>query len=283
MANCPKCDYKLRLIDWRPECPKCGVNVLYYSFEEEFYKDAKIAELDRAKVRVTWMRAKASYVGNKLSIAKLALCLLPLLSLFLTQGSIGLHFPLALKETPLNLLGLLSFFTDGSYQHLKTMADSEVFLSFADGAKLILLLFATVVLFALLLVVFQILAFINYKKMSMLAFIASALGFLTQFFLFFKAWAISAASAGEIFIVAFKPWGLISAFSFLLLLILNIWAWRRGLCVEYVEGDLYRLEVAKKLKRGEIKLDDLPQPIYEAEEKAASGDAISLQGGESLG
>ena len=27
MANCPKCGYKLRMIDIKAECPKCGVNL----------------------------------------------------------------------------------------------------------------------------------------------------------------------------------------------------------------------------------------------------------------
>ena len=31
---CPKCNYKFKPTDWRPECPQCGVNVLYYGVED---------------------------------------------------------------------------------------------------------------------------------------------------------------------------------------------------------------------------------------------------------
>ena len=34
MAYCPKCNYKLRIRDYKPECPQCGVNILYYGMEE---------------------------------------------------------------------------------------------------------------------------------------------------------------------------------------------------------------------------------------------------------
>ena len=33
-ATCPKCGGKLRLIDWRPNCPHCGVNMIYYGLED---------------------------------------------------------------------------------------------------------------------------------------------------------------------------------------------------------------------------------------------------------
>lgn len=30
MAKCPNCGQNLRLTQWRPECPACGVNMVYY-------------------------------------------------------------------------------------------------------------------------------------------------------------------------------------------------------------------------------------------------------------
>ena len=34
MAKCPKCGRKLTLFDWKPNCPECGVNLVYYGMEE---------------------------------------------------------------------------------------------------------------------------------------------------------------------------------------------------------------------------------------------------------
>ena len=39
MATCPKCGKKLRLYHWRPECPACGVNMIYFASNERL--DAK--------------------------------------------------------------------------------------------------------------------------------------------------------------------------------------------------------------------------------------------------
>ena len=34
MATCPNCGKKLRLYQWRPECPACGVNMVYFKSNE---------------------------------------------------------------------------------------------------------------------------------------------------------------------------------------------------------------------------------------------------------
>ena len=40
MAYCPKCGYKLKITDYKPECPSCGVNLMYYNMEERLAEDA---------------------------------------------------------------------------------------------------------------------------------------------------------------------------------------------------------------------------------------------------
>ena len=40
MANCPKCGYKLRMIDIKATCPKCGVNLIYFNHQERLAEDA---------------------------------------------------------------------------------------------------------------------------------------------------------------------------------------------------------------------------------------------------
>ena len=69
MANCPKCDYHLKLTDWRPNCPSCGVNLVYYGMEERLLADADKAEAEHSHFQKKIDRAKASFVGSKLAIA----------------------------------------------------------------------------------------------------------------------------------------------------------------------------------------------------------------------
>lgn len=33
MDRCPKCGYKLKITDLKPECPGCGVNLMYYDMQ----------------------------------------------------------------------------------------------------------------------------------------------------------------------------------------------------------------------------------------------------------
>ena len=40
MAKCPKCGRKLTLFDWKPNCPDCGVNLVYYGMEERLLAEA---------------------------------------------------------------------------------------------------------------------------------------------------------------------------------------------------------------------------------------------------
>ena len=47
---CPKCGYKLSMIDIKPECPVCGVNQVYYGMEESLKKEADRAEFEHAAV-----------------------------------------------------------------------------------------------------------------------------------------------------------------------------------------------------------------------------------------
>lgn len=83
MANCPKCNAKLKLTDWRPECPKCGVNMVYYGMEERLLADAEKAEAEHAKFQKGLDRFKASSIGGKRQIARLVLSIIPAIGLVL--------------------------------------------------------------------------------------------------------------------------------------------------------------------------------------------------------
>lgn len=76
MSHCPNCKKRLTLFHWRPVCPHCGVNLTFFNFEERFMADAKNTELGFAKVRVQTARLKGAYVGSKLAVARLVVCIL---------------------------------------------------------------------------------------------------------------------------------------------------------------------------------------------------------------
>ena len=76
MANCPKCGKHLHFYNVSQFCPECGTNMNFYGFVDNFYREAKLAELSQAKVHVMIKHIKAAYIGSKLAIARLIVCLL---------------------------------------------------------------------------------------------------------------------------------------------------------------------------------------------------------------
>ncbi len=93
MAKCPKCDQHLRLIDWRPNCPNCGVNLVYYGMEERLLSDANKAEAEHSHFQKKFDRLKASFIGSKFAIARIVLTVLPIACLFLPWAKILIKAP----------------------------------------------------------------------------------------------------------------------------------------------------------------------------------------------
>ncbi len=113
-AYCPKCNYKLKITDWRPECPKCGVNVVYYGIEDRLNAEADKAEYEHAMFQPKVDRIKSSFIGDKYAKIRIVLCVLPLLSSLLSMGSITMNVPF--KDTVnigwTSIINVVTLFTD---------------------------------------------------------------------------------------------------------------------------------------------------------------------------
>jgi hypothetical protein len=83
MAVCPNCGKKLRFIDWKQDCPSCGVNLIYFGSNERLLEESEKAEIEHAKHQPGIDRAKASIFGSPQAIARLVLSVIPLGVLFL--------------------------------------------------------------------------------------------------------------------------------------------------------------------------------------------------------
>ena len=83
MAVCPHCGKKLRLADWRPTCPDCGVNLNYYRANERLLDESEKAEKEHALFQPKVDRAKAAYAGSWKAIMRIVMTLLPIGALFL--------------------------------------------------------------------------------------------------------------------------------------------------------------------------------------------------------
>ena len=112
---CPKCNYKLKLTDWRPECPKCGVNVMYYGIEDRLREEADKAEYAHAMSQPKFDRLKFSLIGHPLAIVRLVLGLLPIVATLLPMGTVNYILPYLEKKDTVNLISIITFITDNGF------------------------------------------------------------------------------------------------------------------------------------------------------------------------
>ncbi|HZK21492.1 MAG TPA: hypothetical protein VFC76_04350 [Oscillospiraceae bacterium] len=108
MANCPKCAYRLKLLDYKPECPSCGVNLMYYKMEERLAADADKAEAEHIKMQPKVDRLKAATIGSAYSIIRLILIFVPIGMLFLPLVHISAQIPFSPINTDVSILTLIN-------------------------------------------------------------------------------------------------------------------------------------------------------------------------------
>ncbi len=154
MAKCPKCGRKLTLFDWKPNCPDCGVNLVYYGMEERLLDEADAAEAEHAKLQKRIDRLKASFIGSKLTIARIVLTLLPIATLLLPLCTITYSGPFIEEVTKnIGLIELINVITSLDIDALLTMVGSGIvgtsFIGYA-GALVCLLLSVVFIVISLL-------------------------------------------------------------------------------------------------------------------------------------
>ncbi|MBR4452470.1 MAG: zinc ribbon domain-containing protein [Clostridia bacterium] len=127
MAQCPKCGHKLKLTDYKPNCPKCGVNIVYYNMDERLQEEADIAELDHVRVQKKIDRLKASFVGSPYSLVRLALSILPLATLMLPLASVTYSGPfIEQKTSSINAVTIVNTVSSLNFDSLFKMTGSKL-------------------------------------------------------------------------------------------------------------------------------------------------------------
>ncbi len=156
MAKCPKCGRKLTLFDWKPNCPGCGVNLVYYGMEERLMDEADQAEAEHARLQKRIDRLKASFVGSKLAIVRIILSVLPIAALMLPLASVSFTGPYIEATTKsINAIEIYNIVSSLDFDALFTMIGSGVvgssFIGYAGALVGILLSLVFVILSLVLL------------------------------------------------------------------------------------------------------------------------------------
>lgn len=267
MSNCPKCGAKLRLTDIDQCCPKCGVNMRLYGFEVEFYKEAKTAELSQAGYSCKIRRFKMALIGTKLTIARLCVMILPLAALLIPAANVLISLPLKEAALPISALGLYNAFTGGEFNLIMSFASGGTEAAAFGALRLTVFLLAATALFALAAAVTSLLCFVSIKKMQKVICTVSALGAVVAAAALVSVFLLKSKAAGSVLLSVTPGVGLFVAVAmFAVVFVINFLIEKKGIPVEYNEGMVERSEIWKKVKSGEIKIDDLPYPVVETEE-----------------
>ncbi len=266
--KCPKCGVEIKRFDLSPNCKKCGVHIMYYTQEEDLALDAKKTELEFAKARAFVARLKATFINGKLPVARMVAMLFIISCLLIPFGTVSMQLPFFSKDITLSALGFYGIYSNGMFSHIFELpvigvAANVFVLELAAAVAYVLMVLTGVAIFAVWL-----LSFINLRKSSKalagLSLAAIIFDIITAVLMLS---AVICAKQYTVISASFGAGSIVALIAFGVFMFINIKMYKENAQVTVKEVDLKRIEIARKVKSGEIKLEDLPMPIFETEEE----------------
>lgn len=264
--KCPNCNKEIGRFELSPNCKHCGVNIFYSQQKTLLTRDAKKCELEYASFRILVSKLKTSFIGGKIQILRIVAMVMAIGAIFVPFGSIALNISPFEAKFSFGAWGIYSAFTDATLSALLNLggyADKQMALSLAVLGLIVAIFLSGLGIFIALL-----LSFINIQKSARAMRGLSLAGSI----LCIGAFAVSAmlpsvmSEAG--FIEGETGFGALVCLAVLMFIfILNHLVIKKNIQPEIKEVDLKRVELNKKVKKGEISLDDLPLPVFETEEE----------------
>ena len=268
--QCPKCDGHIPFYDIRPNCKHCGVNIWYYTQQQELSRDAKRTELEGAAARMVISRIKAAFIGSKLAIARLVITLGAVAVLMLPFGSVTLTAPFYEKTLSAGLIGVIMEIINGTLLKIPEYLQSAIFSQYTKAFLLPEGVMALLLLVGVVIIGVYLMSFLKLEPMTKLIRNASLVGaiiaLLGQIAVLVMAYVrpLPETPAAQFH----TGWGGFAAAAvWLAMFFINRKMLNNGIEPTYRENDVKRRELLKKYRAGEIDLDQLPLPVLESEEE----------------
>ncbi len=279
MASCPKCGTALKIWQMSPYCKKCGVHLMFASFEGQFEKDRRIAEMSMANFRYNMVKLKTAYVGGLAQKLRIAFAFIPLFSVLLPLGSVAIATPVYNSTVTYNVIDLVvGGILGGLFGKLGTFAQGPVFGAVAAALQPLMIAYLVMAACAVLILLIGALGFIGNKKTSVIMAVFSVLGMVGSVLVKVMADGVTAAAetAGSLVDAQSNVLFLVAMLLFVPPLVASILCLKNPPVRVFREGDELRVDYRRKWKKGEIDLLSIPAPIYEsAEDKAEKQKLIS--------
>lgn len=264
--KCPNCNKEIGRFELAPNCKHCGVNIFYSQQKTLLTRDAKKCELEYAGFRILVSKLKTAFIGGKIQILRIVAMVMAIGAIFVPFGSIGVNISPFDAKFSFGAWGIYSAFTDGT---LSALLNLSGYAHKQMAASLVLLgLIVAIFLSGLGVFVALLLSFINVQKsaraMRGLSFVGSILCVGA-----FVVSVLLPSVMSEIGFIEGKAGvgALVCLAVLIFIFILNHLVIKKNIQPQVKEVDLKRVELNKKVKKGEASLDDLPLPVFETEEE----------------
>lgn len=278
MAICPKCQKKLKIWHVSQYCPYCGTNIVFHSFETNFEKDKRVAEMSLADFRVKLEKAKKAYLSGWPQKLKIAACVLPLAGLFIPMGSAAADTALYSKSFTFWAMDLVynGFMGEGYFNRFASLAGSPVFGEAAAAMRTAMLCCAAMAVCAVVILLTELFCFAGNKRTGVVitAFSVIGAGAAIAQRIFCGAAVKAAASSGGALTGSVNLLFVFPVLLFALAAFAAVLCLKKPPVVTVSEGDALRLSYREKLQKGEIELLEIPSPIYESEEEKAEKEKL---------
>ena len=267
--KCPKCGADIPFYDLKPNCKHCGVNILYYTQDYLLERDAKRTELESAVARMLVAKIKAVFIGSLPAILRMIFLVGAVCALMIPFCSVSYELPYYSEQLPLGLIGIIGAFGNGLLTAFPSLLGSTLFGNTALGAVIVFAFFAALAVIDVVMLAIFLLGFISPDKTTRLLRNASVAACIVS------AAAQIAATICKTAVVKPVPYasfaigfgGMACFLVHLILIIISNVMLKKGVEPVYREYDPKRKELLKKVKAGEVDLDDLSLPIFESEEE----------------
>lgn len=266
--NCPNCGAPIKFYDLKPNCRKCGVNITYFTQEQELIRDAKRTELEFGSARIFGAKLKSAYIGDFLAIARIVTTLLTVGALFIPFATFIIKLPAAEAKMTVSALGIYGLYSDGILTLMPNLLKSTLFSGSVRTEVIVIAGFLLVVFIVLAIFALFFVLFLKQKKLSRVTAVISFIAVAFDIAAFILTLSLKSGFSGKEFLSASVGVGAFAAAAVLLANgVINLIISKREPVLKVREHDYDRKELLKKVRAGEIDLDSLPLPVFESEEE----------------
>lgn len=260
---CPKCGAHISPFDLKPNCSNCSINIMLYTQEQSLIHDAKRAELEFGKARIFVAKLKAAFISGSLAITRMILTILCIGVIAIPFASLKLTLPLCSAEISVGAIGAYKLFDSGTLMSLPAFAGVELFAPAVKIALIMLAVFVLTVLCAGLVLLVELLSFINIHRSAKALCFLSGIGILLSAACAVLSFILKANAGSAVISVSVGLGSFASIIAFAASLAINIIIYYRDLPIKVKEVDVLRAQTLKRIKNGEISYADLPLPVFE--------------------